>query len=406
MAINIAISFLAAFITTLLSYSLVLKLAVRYNIVDNPDARKLQRTPVPVLGGLAVFFGIFAASVLTFLGLVENGSIEGIFFAMFVMLVVGTVDDIRDLSPTFRFIIEIAITLFLIYVVGIRIDNVYGMWHLGVILSPWIYLPLTIIAAVGIINSINLIDGVDGLSSGFGNMACIVFGIMYWYMGDQVMAILAFSIAGALIPFFLHNVFGKTSKMFIGDGGTLMIGTAMAVFVLDLFTADSVASLQLQSQGLCLAAFALAVLAIPVFDTLRVMSTRILKGHSPFRPDKTHLHHLFIDLGFSHVGTTIGLITTDFLIVVIWFIAYRCGASINLQLHIVAILAFLITFVFYPFVKFHQKRSTRVYSLLLRIGKASHFERKGFWAWMRKVMDKKVDNRENRKRRRKLRRKK
>lgn len=401
MFFNIAISFLTAFITTLLAYSLVLKLAVKYNIVDNPDARKLQRTPVPVLGGVAVFFGIFAASVLTFLGLVDNGSIEGIFFAMFVMLVVGTVDDIRDLSPTFRFIIEIAITLFLIYVVGIRIDNVYGMWHLGVILSPWIYLPLTIIAAVGIINSINLIDGVDGLSSGFGNMACIVFGIMYWYMGDQVMAILAFSIAGALIPFFLHNVFGKTSKMFIGDGGTLMIGTAMAVFVLDLFTADSVASLQLQSQGLCLAAFALAVLAIPVFDTLRVMSIRILKGHSPFRPDKTHLHHLFIEMGFSHVGISVGLITLDFLIVVIWFIAYRCGASINLQLHIVALLAFLITFVFYPFVKIQQKRNTRVYSLLLRIGKASHFERKGFWAWMRKVMDKKVDKAGKKERRRK-----
>lgn len=391
MTANIVISFLTAFITTLLAYSLVLKLAVKYNIVDNPDARKLQRTPVPVLGGVAVFFGIFAASVLTYFGLVDNGNIEGIFLAMFVMLVVGTVDDIHDLSPMLRFAIEIAITLFLIYVVGIRIDNVYGMWHLGVILSPWIYLPLTIIAAVGIINSINLIDGVDGLSSGFGNMACIMFGIMYCFMGNQVMAILAFSIAGALIPFFLHNVFGKTSKMFIGDGGTLMLGTAMSVFVLDIFTTNSVASLQMQAHGVCLPAFSLAVLSIPVFDTLRVMSTRILRGHSPFRPDKTHLHHLFIEMGFSHVGTTVGLITTDFLIVVIWYLSYRCGASINLQLHIVAILAFLITFVFYPFVKFHQKRNTALYQLLLSIGKASHLERKGFWAWMRKTLDKKVE---------------
>lgn len=401
MAINIVISFLTAFITTLLAYSLVLRLAVKYNIVDNPDARKLQRTPVPVLGGLAVFFGIFAASVLTYLGLVDNGDIEGIFLAMFIMLVVGITDDIRDISPTLRFILEIAVTLFLMYRVGIRIGSFYGMWHWGVILSPWIYVPLTIVASVGIINSINLIDGVDGYSSGFGNMACLVFGAMYWYIGNQVMAILAFSIAGALIPFFLHNVFGKTSKMFIGDGGTLMLGTAMSVFVLDLFTSDSVASLQLQSRGLCLAAFALAVLAIPVFDTLRVMSTRILKGHSPFRPDKTHLHHLFIEMGFSHVGISVGLITLDFLIVAIWFIAYRCGASINLQLHIVAILAFLITFVFYPFVKIQQKRNTRVYSLLLRIGKASHFERKGFWAWMRKVMDKKIDSKGGGKGRRK-----
>ena len=109
------------------------------------------------------------------------------------------------------------------------------------------------------------------------------------------MTILAVVSVGALIPFFLHNVFGKSSKMFIGDGGTLVMGTVMSVFVIAILQSGSrVAAFVDPNVGLV--PFTLAVLSVPVFDTLRVMSTRMLKGSSPFRPDKTHLHHMFIDM--------------------------------------------------------------------------------------------------------------
>jgi hypothetical protein len=96
-------------------------------------------------------------------------------------------------------------------------------------------------------------------------------------------------------------------------------------------------------------------------------------------------------MGFSHVGTTVSLIFADLMVVVAWFVSYACGASINIQLYIVIALAILMTFGFYSFVKIQQRRNTAVYQWLLRVGEASHIERKGFWDLMRRLMDRKID---------------
>lgn len=138
------------------------------------------------------------------------------------------------------------------------------------------------------------------------------------------MTILAVVSVGALIPFFLHNVFGKTSKMFIGDGGTLVMGTVMSVFVIAILQSGSrVAAFVDPNVGLV--PFTLAVLSVPVFDTLRVMSTRMLKGSSPFRPDKTHLHHMFIDMGCSHVATTLAILGLNTAVVLCWWAFEAAG---------------------------------------------------------------------------------
>lgn len=119
----------------------------------------------------------------------------------------------------------------------------------------------------------------------------------------------------------MHNVFGKTSKMFIGDGGTLVMGGVMSVFVIAVLKQGSL-SASYVSERVGLVAFTLAVLSVPVFDTLRVMATRLLNGASPFRPDKTHLHHMFIELGCSHVATTVAILSMNFLIVLAWWYAH------------------------------------------------------------------------------------
>ena len=385
---SIVISFVIAFVSTWFIYVRVLNFAIKYGIVDNPDARKLQRVPVPVLGGVTVFIGILMVTIL------------GIFFldlkmltisviAMLVMLVVGTIDDVKNLSPAARFIFEIGIVLYVIYLGDIKLGDFYGLWGFRSI-PDYLGVPLTVFASVGIMNAINLIDGVDGYSSGFGAMACTIFAIMFYALGNQTMMMFAVAADGALIPFFLHNVFGRKSKMFIGDGGTLLLGTIMALFVMSILTTNP-SSYMLMLQGVGLVPFTLAVLAVPVFDTLRVMTARIISGLPPFRPDKLHLHHLFIEMGFSHVGTAVCLIFTDFLVVVAWFVSYKCGASINLQLYIVLAFALLTTFGFYTFVRVQQRHNSAIYRLLLRIGEASHVERKGFWDLMRRMMDRKIE---------------
>ena len=363
----------------------LVKIALLKNIVDNPDARKLQRTPVPVLGGVAVFFGVVIA-IGCMSSVVDCSGLPVVIMAMMAMLYTGTMDDILSLSPGLRFVIEIVVVLLLIFVGGYCIDDFHGLWNIGRF-SYWCAVPLTVVAAVGIINAINLVDGVNGLSSGYCIMACLSFGTLFFLAGEAPMTILAAVSVGALIPFFLHNVFGKTSKMFIGDGGTLVMGVVMSVFVIAILQNGSrVAAYVNPNVGLV--PFTLAVLSVPVFDTLRVMSTRILKGTSPFRPDKTHLHHMFIDLGCSHVATTLAILGVNMFVVLCWWALEASGFSIAVQLYAVIAVSLLVTSGLYHFMQWHICRDTRFMRAMRRLGYKTHISRTGIFFWLQQVMDK------------------
>ena len=375
----------AACVIVTLIYPFVLRYAIRHNIVDNPNARKLQRTPVPVFGGVAVFMGVLPTVVAT-----------GIFFKDFlttvvnlcsitVMLAIGVWDDRRDISATFRFIVEILVVFLMMLAAGCPIDDFHGLWGIHDI-PEYLAWPLSIVAGVGIINAINLIDGVNGYSSGYVIVSCLMFAAFFFHCGMVTLACLALIGVGALIPFFLHNVFGGKSKMFIGDGGTLMMGTAIAFFVANCLSSGSPVQ-ELEAKNFGLIAFTLAVLSIPVFDTLRVMSVRIIRGHSPFHPDKTHLHHLFIDMGFSHSGTTMAILSMNIMTVAIWFLSWKLGASINLQTYIVVALGILNTFVFYKFMRMQAARDSRIYKLMCRLGSLTHIGHTRFWKFMRVTVD-------------------
>ena len=363
----------------------LVKIALLKNIVDNPDARKLQRTPVPVLGGVAVFFGVVIA-IGCMSSVVDCSGLPVVIMAMMAMLYTGTMDDILSLSPGLRFVIEIVVVLLLIFVGGYCIDDFHGLWNIGRF-SYWYAVPLTVVAAVGIINAINLVDGVNGLSSGYCIMACLIFGTLFFLAGEAPMTILAAVSVGALIPFFLHNVFGKTSKMFIGDGGTLVMGVVISVFVIAILQNGSrVAAYVNPNVGLV--PFTLAVLSVPVFDTLRVMSTRILKGTSPFRPDKTHLHHMFIDLGCSHVATTLAILGVNMFVVLCWWALEASGFSIVVQLYAVIAVSLLVTSGLYHFMQWHICRDTRFMRAMRRLGYKTHISRTGIFFWLQQVMDK------------------
>ena len=384
--------YITLFVVSLLStwwiFKRVLRIAKLKNIVDNPDARKLQRVPVPVLGGVAVFFGMSVA--LAAAGMIHDVSnLFAMVCAMVIMLYVGTMDDIIGLTPKIRFIIEIIVVLLLVYCNNYSIDNFHGLWGIYAI-PKWIAIPLTVFACVGIINAINLIDGVNGLSSGYCIVTCLIFGFAFIITGDVSRASLAILAIGALIPFFFHNVFGRTSKMFIGDGGTLVMGIVMSIFVLNMLKTDTYCALY-ESWGMGLVPLSLAVLSIPVFDTIRVMSMRILRGVSPFHPDKTHLHHLFISMGFSHIGATISILLCNLGNILVWYLSYKLGASVDWQLYIVILASFLSTFGLYGTMRVAQRRRWPLWTFMCRMGRISHIERKGLFLWLQKVMDWKIN---------------
>lgn len=362
----------------------VLKIAKLKNIVDNPDARKLQRVPVPVLGGIAVFFGIIVALTASRL-MLESTTLFSITGVMVIMLYVGTMDDILSLSPLKRFVVEIGVVLLLVYGNGYCLDNFHGLWGITSIPSG-LAVPLTVFACVGIINAINLIDGVNGLSSGYSILACSLFAAAFIWAHDVEAASLAILCVGALIPFFCHNVFGNKSKMFIGDGGTLMMGTVMSVFVLGALNGNSPLAEKV-APNFGLVPFCLAILVIPVFDTLRVMTSRILRKTSPFHPDKTHLHHLLFDLHFSHLGTTWVELSMNLFVVAAWYLSYRLGASVDVQLYIVVALGLLITFGFYKFARAQERKQTNLYIALTRLADKTHVSRKIWFESFRRLLD-------------------
>lgn len=386
--IHYFIQLAVSLVSTWWIFKYVLRIAKLKNIVDNPDARKLQRVPVPVLGGIAVFFGMIVSLVCS--GLMFNSStLFAIMGVMTIMLYVGTMDDILSLSPYMRFFIEVIVVLALIYCNQYSLNDFHGLWGVGDI-PQWIAVPLTVFACVGIINAINMIDGVNGLSSGYCITTCAIFAGVFIWANDREAASLSMICVGALIPFFCHNVFGRKSKMFIGDGGTLLMGTIISTFVIGALNTNSPLAEKV-APNFGMIPFTLAVLSIPVFDTLRVITMRIVRKKSPFSPDKTHLHHLFLDLGFSHIGVTVTEIFSNLFVIAAWYASYKAGASIDLQFYLVCILGLLVTFGFYKFVRMQIARNTKIYQVLLKLGKITHVgHTKGFEA-IRTFMDRRCD---------------
>lgn len=377
--------FLVAFMVSLAVYPVILRLAFRCNVMDTPNARKLQTRPIPVMGGLAVFVGWLAAMAVMVYGY-GYYVIPWRLVVVTLMVMVGVVDDIRGLSAILRLIVEIGVICIMIFLVGTAFDCFHGLWGLPNNLPRGFYIPFTIFAGVGIINAINLIDGVDGYCSGYCAIASLVFALFFFHSHDYLFAGWALACVGALVPFILHNIFGQESKMYLGDGGTLMMGTILAMFVFRVLCRNASNHVYAET-GFGLIPMVLAIFAIPVFDTIRVMISRIFQGRSPFAPDKTHLHHLFIEMGFSHVGTTVILLSANFFVVLVWWLAYSLGSSINAQFYIVVALSLAETWVFYPWIKSHQRRHTPFYSSLIMLGEASHMERVGVWKFMRRLMD-------------------
>lgn len=369
-------------------YFKILKIAKAKNIVDNPDARKLQKTPIPVMGGIAVFFGvlvgILAASALH-LFFIAHSDIFPVICAMSIMLYVGAMDDIVGLSTKSRFFIEIITILGLIYSSGCCVDTLRGLWGIYHF-SWWIGVPLTVLTGVGIINAVNMIDGVNGLSSGLCIACGSMFGLIFLKSGDMPNALLAFAMTGSLLPFLVHNVFGSRSRMFIGDAGTMVMGVMMTWFVMCILRDDTRLTYYAGAKGVNLIALVLAILSLPVADTLRVMTMRILKGQSPFSPDKTHLHHVFVKIGVSHAVTSLTEIILQCIIVIIWAISVKTYVPYDMQLYIVIISAIFLVWGTYFFLRYHIYHHTQFLHHLTHFSIATHMGRTEWWrhitAWL------------------------
>ncbi|RYY61953.1 MAG: undecaprenyl/decaprenyl-phosphate alpha-N-acetylglucosaminyl 1-phosphate transferase [Chitinophagaceae bacterium] len=286
------LSFVTAFVVALIVIPPLISFIFRYKLMDLPNVRKEHTSPVPTMGGIAIVAGMFVALLLWFPFRYETAQVV-FFFSVIMLCLLGIMDDVKDMPAKYKFMIQFALA-FLIALSGTRIQSFDGMF--GVYELPkYAQYVVTIIAIVGITNAFNLVDGIDGLAGGLGFMSLVTVGIFLTLSGDGLTALIAFSLAGAVLAFLYYNF--NPAKIFMGDTGSLVLGFVIAVMCIRLlqFNAGSPAPLIPHAP-----VFILGIVLIPVFDTLRVFAMRSFRGQSPFMADRTHIHHLLTNAGFNH----------------------------------------------------------------------------------------------------------
>lgn len=305
-------AFLTAFLITYFAIPSIIKVAVEKNLVDEPGERRSHSKSVPTLGGLGIFAGLIFSTTFWVPFHEQPSHLQYILCAFIVIFLIGAKDDIIPLTPSKKFAGQIFAAFLLVYFAKIQLTSLYGIFGIQAI-PDFVGIPLTIFTIIVIINAFNLIDGINALSGTIGCIICGTFGYWFYCMNRPDLAIIAAALAGALMAFLRYNL---AAEIFMGDTGSLLIGLTASILAIS-FIQSNITYVNERSVR-SVPAVTVGILIIPLFDTLRVFTLRILKGNSPFNPDRTHIHHLLLDLGFSHLQATavLGFVNLVFIAVV------------------------------------------------------------------------------------------
>lgn len=319
---DVLLSIAASFAITFFAIPVIITVAEKKKLYDIPDARKVHQNPIPSLGGLGIFCG-FVLACLCCVPFRTLPEMQYVLAATFVIFFLGLKDDILILSPIKKIIGQIFAAFLIVYLAGIQIESMHGV--LGVYgINETASLVFTYLTIIVIVNSFNLIDGIDGLAGSLGLMACVFFGI-YFHQADYMAdAILAYSMAGALVAFLIFNF--QPAKIFMGDTGSLLIGLISSVLVIRFINiaGNTGGALPIESAP----AIGFIILMIPLMDTLRVFTIRIFNRRSPFSADRNHIHHLLLDRGYSHRTITCILVGSNIAMVIAAYSLRSLGSNI------------------------------------------------------------------------------
>ncbi len=329
-----------SFFITFLAIPAIIRVADQKKLFDEPDARKLHKKAIASLGGVGIFMG-FVISLLLTAPMHANASLQYILAAGTIIFFLGIKDDILILSPLKKFLIQLAAAGILIHLAGIRIESMHGLFGVAALPKVVVYF-LSYSTIIVVINAFNLIDGVDGLAGSLGLLTMVVFGTYFWAIGYGGWAMLAFSMAGSVLAFLYFNF--NPAKIFMGDSGSLLLGMVNAILVIKFIEiAGAPVSPAPVSSSVALG---VAILAVPLADTLRVFSIRIFTGRSPFSPDRNHIHHLLLDRGFTPKQVTFACVGVN-----VFFIGFawvgRAAGSAAVLLFLAALAVVLLSALVY-----------------------------------------------------------
>jgi UDP-N-acetylmuramyl pentapeptide phosphotransferase/UDP-N-acetylglucosamine-1-phosphate transferase len=281
----------------------IIKIAEIKNLFDEPDERKHHLLKTPKLGGVAIFAG-FIFSLTFWADQKSIIELQYIIAAVILLFFMGMKDDLFDLVAYKKLMGQLLASFIIVHWGGIKITTFYGLFDIHELSLVPSYL-LSIFTVVVITNSFNLIDGVDGLAALIGIMSCGAFGCWFYWAGATQYAILASCMAGALCGFIVFN--WSPAKIFMGDMGTLIVGAMLSILAIKFIEMNRILDRDHPNKVLAVPVVTLAILIIPLFDTLRVFIIRIWQRRSPFSADRNHIHHALLSLGLSHRQTALSL---------------------------------------------------------------------------------------------------
>jgi UDP-GlcNAc:undecaprenyl-phosphate/decaprenyl-phosphate GlcNAc-1-phosphate transferase len=309
----IVLAFTLGVFIAVMSIPPIIRVARTKKLFDFTGSRRMHHETLPRLGGVAIFLGFTLSTVLSSDGLPFE-CLKCITASVLLMFFVGLMDDMVSVSAVKKFMVQVMAALIVTLIGGIRITSLHGIFGVYSI-HPAIAVVGTAFLILTLINSFNLIDGIDGLASGLALFASLFFGSWFFNSGYYEYAIMAFALAGSLAGFFLFNVFGHRNKLIMGDNGSLVIGLLVAVLAIqfnELHIAGNTSSVIKFAPVV-----SFAVVSIPMADMLRVMVIRIINRRSPFSADTGHIHHLMLKTFHGHLTVTIILVLAQ--VAIVWF---------------------------------------------------------------------------------------
>jgi len=339
--IKVGLGFLSSFLITFFSIPTIIKISKRKNLMDEPGVRSSHLRKIPNLGGIAIFYSI---GICTSIFAYEIFDLYKFLFAsLIILLYVGIMDDIVVMRAYKKLVAQVVVSVLIVVGSDVRIRNLFGIFGVYEV-HYWISVFVTVITFIILINAFNLIDGIDGLAGGYSLICSALFGISYYRLGEYnyPLVILSVVLIGSVLAFLYYNMSNyRATKIFMGDTGSMLLGFLLAftcICFIDIFIDKklfSIPSYHLESAPV----IAVAILILPIVDTLNVIIVRLWNKKSPFEADKNHIHHKLLKLDLTHRRSSFYIITYYLAIVTVTY--FLRHTNVNLLLFIVLFLGFL-----------------------------------------------------------------
>ena len=292
--VNLVMIFATSLLIVLFAIPSIITVAKLKGLYDKPNDRKLHTNKIPRLGGLAIFAS-FTVSICLW-GTTDFPHMQYLTAGLIMLFFSGLKDDIIMLSPVNKLVMQICAAALVCIAENIRITSFHGLFGINEI-PFYLSVPLSMFTLIVITNAFNLIDGVDGLAGGLSFIVSTTFAFWFHLINQPAWALMAFSLSGAILGFLFFNF--NPAKIFMGDAGSLTIGFIISVFTIkfiDLSSTPLAGDFKVETAP----ALAIAILIVPLYDTLRVVLVRLSKKRSPFKADRNHIHHWLLKLGLTH----------------------------------------------------------------------------------------------------------